>query len=603
MRFHLSFRWKIFALYAVLVSLLILGLTVSTYIYFSNALTKNANDGMNQSVKRISQQTDSFLANMNDITKIVLYNLELQKTLFDAMNFPDTDQNYFDINLEEKRKVNGILFTIMGTKEIPRRVNIFNGRRNIISLSTIPGNTEPPQADLTRLPWIPLLHQSDVYAITLPPHADVQGSPLVVSFIRKVTNTSTANTTTLGYVEVQQPYSMIENIVKPSLFKNARIYVADDQGRLIYPIDSGQAAEFEYYYSKGLESSSKERFSTHNQRNGKAELVYTAKSEMNGWTVLQVIPLSEFTGSARKFQVVLFLVSILLLAITLSLMYVISVSLTSPLRQLHKSLKNVSLQTPFLHFDVQSNHNELVWFTHALNKTLQRLQETMKQTIEARSKEVEAHFQALQAQIDPHFLYNSLMGISSVAQEEGSPKVEEMCFLLSRMLRYAGSYDSSIVALEDEIRNAECYIQLYKFRYEDDLDYEFELDPGILAVQVPKLVLQPLIENSFNHAFTRIKPPYRLRVQGKIENNRWMLTVSDNGPGFSPEAIENIQERMKQYDQSLENYDYENKLEIGGMAIFNVYIRLKMIVKEPIIFEISNHEDAGASVTFGGKFI
>lgn len=602
MRSRLSFRWKIFAFYAFFVSLLIIGLSVSSYIYFSNAFTRNAFNGMDQSVKRISQQTDTFLSNMNDMTKIVLYNRSLQDILLDALSSPSEDQNYFDIELDQKKKVNELLFSLMGTKDIPRRVKIFNGKYNMMSLSTLPDSVALTQTDLQVLPWIPSLRPSDVYYITLPPHRDGPNSSIfVLSFIRKISNTASGNDLTLGYVEVQQPYSMIEDIVKPSLFKHASVYILDDKDRIVYPIGKSEPTDALLYLEKSRSSGSALPLRTKNPHTGKSELIYRTVSASNGWTVLQVMNQGEFTGPIRKFQIAILLTSLLLLVFTLILMYFISASLTAPIRRLHQSLKNVTLQNPSLKIDFEGSPNEITWFTTALNKTMQRLQESMKQTIEARSKEVQAHFQALQAQIDPHFLYNTLMGISAVAQEDNNPKIVEMCVRLSRMLRYAGSFDSPIVEMAEEIQYVENYIRLFKFRYEDNLEFDCTLDEGIGPIRIPKLVLQPLIENCFSHGFTGVRPPYRLKITGSITaGNRWTLTVSDNGIGFSQEALDRIRKRIERYDRSLRSFDYENKLEVGGMAIFNVYVRLKMIYQEQLLFDIHNNETGGASVTIGG---
>lgn len=601
-----SFRWKIFIFYTLFVSFLLTALTVSFYIYFSKVLTDNSVKRMDQSVQRISEQLDTMLENMDDITKILLYSKDLQDILLDTSAFSSVDSNYFDIHPDHARKVNEIIISILGTNNIPAKVSIFNGKYNRVYLSTRPDSNMNPQTNQLEFPWKPVLDRKDTYALTLPPHRDPWSprpdAPYVVSFIRKVLSTTLrGQSLELGYIEVQQAYDMIVKIVEPSLSDPTKIYILDDQGSVIYPIDHLDAGDALFYYRESKDLKTLGAYETHNPRNGRDELIYATVSPENRWTIMQVMFKSDFTGAVRKFQLVILFAGLLLLIFTLFVMFLISASLTAPLRKLHRSLKHVSLQTPALSISLPNTENEIVFFVLALNKMIARLQESMNQTIEARSKEVQAHFQALQAQIDPHFLYNTLMGISAVAQEEGNPKVIEMCLRLSRMLRYAGSFESSIIEMSEEINHTMNYVHLYKFRYENHLQYEFVLDDNIRQVQVPKLILQPLIENCFSHGFANRKPPYLLSIKGTVTGTSWVLHVTDNGSGFQADVLERLQRQMREYDYSLQNNDYENKLTFGGMAICNIYARLKIVYREQCIFELSNNENGGATVTIGGK--
>lgn len=606
MKISLTFRWKVFILYSLFVSSLILGLTVSFYIYTSSILIRNSFNSMDQSVKRISQQLDTLIESMDNMSNIILYNRDLQNILIDILAFQESDVNYFDINPDQKRKVNDILFSVLGTKNIPRRVCIFNGRQNYISLSTIPENSIPLQLNLQNLPWLGDINQKNVYSIILPPHKDIWMSETdtsyVISFVRKILSTI-GNNAPLGYIEIQQPYSMIENICKPSISGNTKIFIKTDKGEIVYPFNTNDAVYSEYYFNQSIGLQSTNSSTIKNPENNQQELIYSIVSPVAKWTVLQIMPKKDFMASVNRFQQIIILIGGLLIIGSLIIMFFITNSLTSPIRKLRESLKDVSLQNPSLDINLQENNNEILLFQSAFKKTLQRLHESMNQTIHSRSKEFEAHFLALQAQMDPHFLYNSLMGISAVGQEYNNPKVVEMCTMLSRMLRYSASYNSSIVDMSEEIKYAKNYINMLKYRYEDTLHFEFLFDSGMENIKVPKLVIQPLLENSISHGFKNKKPPYQLHIKGVLFDDSWTVSISDNGLGFSKSSLEIIKKQIEKYDESLRKNNYENKLEVGGMAIFNIYVRLKIIYGNNAIFSISDNGSIGSKVTIGGKIM
>ncbi|MDG0813847.1 sensor histidine kinase [Cohnella rhizosphaerae] len=230
------------------------------------------------------------------------------------------------------------------------------------------------------------------------------------------------------------------------------------------------------------------------------------------------------------------------------------------------------------------------------------MRDSIDQMLEARSRELEAHFEALQSQMDPHFLFNSLMAISSVAREADAPVVVEMCDCLSRMLRYTASHKQSSVDIADEWGHAVNYIRMMKLRYEDFIEAKFDLDDSLAGIRVPKLILQPLVENAFSHGFANATPPYCVAITGTRTERTWALEIKDNGGGFSPSALRRIEEQFRKHDTNLSNHDFSNQLEIGGMTVSNVYIRLKMLYGQDAVFEISNNSQ-GATVKIGGTIV
>ena len=149
--------------------------------------------------------------------------------------------------------------------------------------------------------------------------------------------------------------------------------------------------------------------------------------------------------------------------------------------------------------------------------------------------------------------------------------------------------------LKTELSHTENYITCMIIRYQDDLSYSIDVPDDMLDVRIPKLCIQLLVENAIKFS-TTIKPPWHIRIRGFLENNNYYVSVIDNGPGFDQDSIQDIEEKIRQIDDS----GLLPSLEIKGMGLMNIYIRLKILNSNDITFKLENLPDGGASVTIGG---
>lgn len=214
---------------------------------------------------------------------------------------------------------------------------------------------------------------------------------------------------------------------------------------------------------------------------------------------------------------------------------------------------------------------------------------------------MQAHMIALQSQMDPHFLYNMLTIIKSMSRQNDATHIGLVCDYLVRMLRYNSTYNEDYVTMETEIAHTQDYLQLMKVRYEDMFEYQIELTSGIdtETIEVPKLCLQPIVENCFQHGFKQVPPPWKLKIRCWSTDNRWYISVIDNGIGIRQEEIDTIYLRINDF---LENPSDElNKLKIGGMGLINTIARFQLKYKQDITFEIKALENGGTRVVIGGN--
>jgi sensor histidine kinase YesM len=220
----------------------------------------------------------------------------------------------------------------------------------------------------------------------------------------------------------------------------------------------------------------------------------------------------------------------------------------------------------------------------AFNNMLERLTLSMEQ-------EKKSFLLAMQAQMNPHFLYNVLSVVNAMALKGRSDIVVKICANMSSMLRYASSYVTGSATLKEELEHTLAYLDLMKARYDYMFTYEAEMDPSLEEVIVPKLIVQPICENCFTHSFSRMEPPYRLSIKISGTPKSWKARVEDNGGGFDEKKREQIVERANNA-----SYSDLNRMGIGGLGLVSSVARLRLLTGLQAMCAITNLAGGGSAV-------
>lgn len=218
-----------------------------------------------------------------------------------------------------------------------------------------------------------------------------------------------------------------------------------------------------------------------------------------------------------------------------------------------------------------------------------------KELITASKKQ--AQYLALQNQINPHFLYNTLEGIRSEAVMAGMDDIADMTEALATFFRYTISKVENLVTLEDELKNIENYYFIQQFRFGERINMEMEYDceskDEIRGLNLPKLILQPIVENAIFHGIERKLGKGHIRIKLQYTANRLIITVSDDGAGMEESKLKMLNEKLSTF--SLENENTE-KRQKGGIAIINVSNRIKLLFGEEYGIYIYSTLGAGTDV-------
>jgi two-component system, sensor histidine kinase YesM len=231
-------------------------------------------------------------------------------------------------------------------------------------------------------------------------------------------------------------------------------------------------------------------------------------------------------------------------------------------------------------------HDEIAIIAESLNRMCDDLQQYINRVYVAEIKQKNAEINALQAQINPHFLYNTLEAIHMTAIAHGDKEVGKMVYILANLFRSIVR-EETIVPLASEMEYAKSYLELFKIRYGDKLQYKFEVGENVLSLGIVKHLIQPVIENYIMHGYDVKKEKNTIEIQCYLDEDAIIITITDNGFGIKPDQLAQIK-------QDLSSYDAGTKFSIG---LRNVNERIRLIYGAMYSVNIDSEEGKGTTVT------
>ncbi|HID9551759.1 TPA: sensor histidine kinase [Enterococcus faecium] len=240
--------------------------------------------------------------------------------------------------------------------------------------------------------------------------------------------------------------------------------------------------------------------------------------------------------------------------------------------------------------DITNTEYELKELSIGINEMLDSINQFVEDIYKLEIKQQDAHMRALQAQINPHFLYNTLEYIRMYAISEGSEELADVVYAFSALLRNNTNQEKTIT-LKEELDFCEKYVYLYQMRYPNRVAYHFMIDPDLEKIEVPKFVIQPLVENYFKHGIDFTRFDNALSVKVLQEGKRVRIIIKDNGKGMTEKRLKQIEEKLS-----------HPKVEVhGSIGLQNVNERLRASFGSSYYMSLENNETGGLTVSITFK--
>ena len=371
-------------------------------------------------------------------------------------------------------------------------------------------------------------------------------------------------------------------------------------GNVIY--DSGSEGNSALYFNALEASEIAEDDTPHHLQYENNIHLFAQRSSYSGFTTVIAIDNSDLYRPIIEFLKVNILIFLGFVILALFLSYIVSKIITIPVMKMYDGIskmytKKDSVLSGSLE-KIDTNIIELDTLYSAVIDMHDRAQASMNREISLNNQRLQSKILALQSQMNPHFLYNSLATIQAMADEGMNREVITMCQTISRILRYISSNKEPLVLMKEDVAHARDYLECMKMRYGDDLSYEINVPDEMQEIRIPKLCLQLIAENSIKYATKSVKPPWIIKINGMKTGLYWEISVTDNGPGFSSKDIEELNKKIAYVNET----ELLPSLEINGMGLMNIYIRFKSLYDGKHIFRISNDVSGGAMVIIGGEY-
>lgn len=517
--------------FSALMVLAMLVFMVIAMRYTSGTIYENSINYMSQIIQQVNYDIDTYIEYMENISSIIAKSSDVPRYLF--------DQNQTEAEREaEKERILTQFQTIMESRDdIYNVAAVAKNGRYIINR----GDDElTGYVDIESLDWYQAAMESKSGIAVSSSHVQnaIQSSyKWVITLSRALVNNQTGEREGLFFVDLN--YSAISDLCNNnSIEEKGYIFVLDAEGNIVY--HPKQQLMYGGLKTENIDAIMEcEEDSLIIDEGGESKLYTMSKSKRTGWTVVGAAYTSELLKNNEQAQMWYLLVASILLLAVIGISGIISREITKPIRSLRDSMRKVQNGQFDTHVEVITE-NEIGSLGRSFNLMTSEIRALMEQNVYEQKQKRKSELKALQAQINPHFLYNTLDSIIWMSEAGENDEVVEMTSALARLLRQSISNDQEEVELEKEIEYVKNYLTIQKMRYKDKLEFFIYVDPRVAHVPVIKLVLQPLVENAIYHGIKYKETKGNLKIYAKPVDGRVEIVVADDGIGMDEDVMEHI---------------------------------------------------------------
>ena len=549
---------------------LILGIVM--YIRFSAVNRQETIQTAQTLMEQTGETLEDYLVSMRQISDTVYYNV-----IKDGA-FPDQDQNI--------QKGMNLLYE--ANRDNLRTIAIYNSYGSLMAAEPVASQKEDP--DVTSQDWYKQAVEEMENMHFSTPHIQNlfdDGSMRyywVISLSRAVDLTDNGDSQ-MGVLLVDMDYSSISRMLQQiNASDNGQYYyLCDSSGEIIYHPRQIQISEGIANENNDTESGYKDGVYDE-MFEGEHRKVIVNTISYTGWKLVGVIPYSTFTSgmlNMRYFVGMLMLLTAMMLVV---INRVVSVGISRPILRLNDSVREYEAgEKPEIYI---GGSLEIRHLGYSIQKSYEQIDSLMKKIVLEQNERRKSELDALQSQINPHFLYNTLESITWMIEGERNDEAAFMITQLARLFRISLSKGRTVITVADELQHARSYMNIQKIRYKNAFSVVFDVDQEVCSCCTVKLILQPILENAINYGVSGMDDCGEIRVTGRLEDGNVILSVTDNGIGMSEEQV------------ALILTDSSRMHKRGsGVGLVNVNNRIRLLFGGEYGLTVESEPDEGTTVS------
>lgn len=600
---YLPFRYKLITIFllASIIPTFLLGVLINWTV--NNIIENQVNANTLQLIDKVNQSIENYFTDMQNYTYLINFDPNVSQFLDSS---PDETPG---IGPDERYRIRTFLQGITTLHSEIAGILLVNNQGDYISNELYAKSA----GNLTREPWyIEASANKGIFKLLGHPrswgvanHSNYKDSELI-SAARAIVDPDTQMVK--GVVLIDLKLRVIAEAIKDvRLGKSGYLMVLDGNGDTVYaPLHSlADFMQMDWFVKgqSGVTSQTVDR--TH------VQLIYE-KSLFTGWTTVGVFPTHETVMEMREIRFYLVCFVFFVCMVGLGASSYLSYSITRPIWMLMKLMQRAELGDLTIRYTGQ-HQDEIGILGRAFNTMMARIHSLIQEVSRKEKQKREAELRNLQAQIKPHFLYNTLDTIHWLALQRGAVEASEMVESLSKLFRIGLSKGQEMIELDQEMEHVQSYMKIQKTRYQSKLNCEFDIDPAAMGFSVLKLITQPLVENAIYHGIKERRGPGTIWISARRASGFLLIEVRDDGMGMKAEKLQDLKERLALVaDRVLHEVErvphdkteseeaarpLEQLVSGSGYGLLNVHSRLVLTFGRSFGLSISSEWGQGTVVT------
>ncbi len=411
----------------------------------------------------------------------------------------------------------------------------------------------------------------------------------VISYVYPVASTLTEKVDGMIIIDVSYEY-IEEKFADFGIESNEKAFILDSSGEILlnYP----RVTSFDPVLKFNPEIVKQSDIVLNRMVFGVNTIIVSRSLNTINWKVVRIIPTDSITAQTNEME--FYLKIIILISLVIGLFYSIWIAstITKPVQGLSNACKHIEQGDLSYHLQVKGK-DELSQLGNTFNMMTNQLNLYLKRELDNQNQKANMQFQILQAQINPHFLYNTLDSIKWLAAVQNMSNIAEMCTALINLLKYNLSKNNESTTLGEEIESVKNYITIQKFRYLDTFEFTTRLDQDSLDCEVLRFILQPLVENSILHGFGNLEQNYKISIASFFSDDMLHIKVIDNGRGMDSAMVDQI------------NFGVEDGKHFNNIGVKNIQQRIQLYFggKYGLTYQSLPHTGTIAEITLPIKHL
>lgn len=516
---------------------------------FSGALKKQIIDYMNYIIQQEKDDLDFYFGDVKNPLVMVAENAKVVDALthYSEMNIKD--------QVHLKREIVDFTRTINVFKDYLSDIIIVGRNGFVLNVGSSP--TLLSDYDFLNAEWMRPVTSSTERGIYFIPLHDVD------YYYSYMPNQKTAsavlpviiNNSVIGYVICEVNYQKINVSLNNSFSEGGTIFISDESGVISYHTDSKLIGS---HLQSGLMNQihGRESGSFKEVNEGKSELFVFSRSKTTGWILGVTIPYRNILQPGKEVMKSIYWILLACLILVFLVSYLLSMQIKKPLNMLITRMETVK-GNDFVPRRILYGYGEIAVLGNKFEIMVKRINALIQDVYETNVKQKDMEFKMLKSQINPHFLYNALQLIKTEAVLTDNKEISSIVTALGHLLRYTLDNRSETVHISDEVHYTRYFLDIYKKRFENKFNYWLDVAPDLETCKIPKLILQPIVENCLKHGFRSVKNGGLIKISIFSRNGELVFQVFDNGTGMDEKELLHVHQLIS-HDLETENIGLRN---------------------------------------------